>query len=216
MLGVEIERNLNFDEYVFGICKKAGRKLSVLARMSKFMNFKQRRILMKTFIESQFGYCPLIWMFHGRTANRKINHLHERSLRIVYNDYKSSFENLLEKEHSVTIHQRNIQSFAIELFKIKQGASNSIFSDVFPLRSLEYNLRSQNDFCGSSVKTTKFGLNSLRYFASKVWSMIPAELRNIGNVDSFKNEIRKWKPEECKCKLCMPYINNIGYVFINK
>ena len=212
LLGVEIERNLKFDEYVFSLCKRAGRKLSVLARMSKFMNFKQRRLLMKTFIDSQFGYCPLIWMFHGRIANRKINHLHERSLRIVYNDYKSSFKDLLEKERSVTIHQRNIQSFAIELFKIKQGVSNSIFSDIFPLRSLEYNLRHQNNFCGYSVKTSKFGLNSLSYFASKVWSMIPAELKNISNVECFKTEIRKWKPEECNCKLCIPYINSVGYV----
>ena len=52
---------------------------------------------MKAFIESQFGYCPLIWMFHSRGVNSKINHLHERSLRIVYEDNISSFEDLLKK-----------------------------------------------------------------------------------------------------------------------
>ena len=63
---------------------KANRKLSALARMSKYLKFEQRRIVFKTFVESQFGYCPLVWMFHSRRLNLKINKLHERALRIVY------------------------------------------------------------------------------------------------------------------------------------
>ena len=65
LLGVVIDRNLNFDEYVFDLCKKAGRKLSVLARLTNYMSFEKKRILLKAFVESQFGYCPLTWMFHG-------------------------------------------------------------------------------------------------------------------------------------------------------
>ena len=74
---------LDFTEHVSSICKKAGLKLHALARISKFMNKEKLRILNKAFIESQFGYCPLIWMFHSRTLNNKINKLHERSLRLV-------------------------------------------------------------------------------------------------------------------------------------
>ena len=72
LLGMEIRRNLNFDDHVISLCKKAGRKLAVLARLSKFRGFKQKRILMKTFFGSQFGYCPLIWMFHSRKVNTKL------------------------------------------------------------------------------------------------------------------------------------------------
>ena len=64
LLGMEIRRNLNYDDHVILLCIKAGRKQAVFARLSKFMSFKERRILMKTFVESQFGYCPVIWMFH--------------------------------------------------------------------------------------------------------------------------------------------------------
>ena len=88
------------------------------------MSFKQRRILLKTFIESQFGYCLLIWMFHSRRVNNKINHLLESSLRIVYKDNYSSYVDLLVKEKSFTIHQKNIQSLAVELFKVKRNLSN--------------------------------------------------------------------------------------------
>ena len=78
LLGVHIDRTLSLDEHVPDLCKKTGRKLSVLARLSSYMTLTQRRVLMKSFIEAQFGYYPLVWMFHGRILNRKINHLHER------------------------------------------------------------------------------------------------------------------------------------------
>ena len=87
---------------------------------------------MKTFTESQFGFCPLICMLHGRIVNKKNNHLHERGLRIVYKDYISSFEDLLKRDISVTIHHSNIQSLAIELFKVKQDLSNSVLSTYSP------------------------------------------------------------------------------------
>ena len=130
-LGLDTDKNLNFNEHLSSLRRKAGNKLSVLARLSNFMSFKQRRILLKTFIESQFGYCPLIWMFHSRRVNNKINHLHERSLRIVYKDNYSSYVDLLVKDKSFTIHQRNIQSLAIELFKVKRNLSNVIMCNIF-------------------------------------------------------------------------------------
>ena len=141
MLGLDIDRNLNFNEHVSSLCRKASNKLSVLARLSNFMSFKQRRILLKTFIESQFGYCPLVWMFHSRRVNNKTNHLHERSLPIVYKDNYSSYVDLLVKDKSFSIHQRNIPSLAIELFKVKQNLSNVIMCNIFKKRTLTYNLR---------------------------------------------------------------------------
>ena len=72
-------------------------------------------------LESQFGYCPLICMFHGRWLNNKINHLHECLLPIVHKDNNSSFKDPLKKDNSFTIHHRDIQSLAIELCKAKEN-----------------------------------------------------------------------------------------------
>ena len=103
----------------------------------------QRVTLMKMFIESQFSYCPLLRMFHGRIVNKNINHLHERVLGIVYKDYISSFEDLLNRNKSVAIPHRNIQSLVIDLFKVKQNFSNSMLFSIFQKRSITYNLRTQ-------------------------------------------------------------------------
>ena len=165
---------------------------------------------MKTFVESQFGYCPLIWMFHSRKVNSKINHLQERSLRIVYNDYITSFEDLLKKNNSFKNHHKNIQSIAIKLLKVEKGIANPILCYIFSLRSIDYNLRSHTDFSVSSVNTAHFGLNSLRYFALTVWNMVPLELKNLNDVEIFKSEIRKWEPRQCECTLCLPYMHSTG------
>ena len=124
-------------------------------------------------------------MFHSRGVNNKINHLHERSLRIVFKDNISSFEDLIKKDRPFTIHQRNTQSLAIKLFKVKRNLSNNIIYGIFQTRKVNYNLRSQTDFASICVKTNKFILNLLRYFASKVWSVVPLQIKNSGSVEIF-------------------------------
>ena len=116
VLRVKTDNKLTFDCHVSDMYKKANRKINALARTAPFINTNKRRILMNSFFRSQFNYCPLIWMSHSRTNNRKINRLHERCLRIMYYDKQSSFIKLLEKVNSVSIHQRNLQILAIEMF----------------------------------------------------------------------------------------------------
>ena len=121
LLGIVIHRNLRFDEYILPKCKKAGRKLSVLVRICKSMTIEHRRILIKAFIESQFCYCPLIWMCCNRNCTNRTNYLNGRALRIVWNDNVSLFEDLLQRDQSVSIHHRNIRLLGIELHKTRNN-----------------------------------------------------------------------------------------------
>ena len=84
LLGLTIDCQLNFDEYLILLCKKAGKKVKRFNKIGKLLSLEQRKLLMKSSIESQFGYCPLKWMFCRRKANTRINHVHERALRIAY------------------------------------------------------------------------------------------------------------------------------------
>ena len=120
LLGIKVDSRLNFNEHLDGIIKKASRKINALSRITPFMNISKRRILMNSFFNSQFDCYPLIWMFHSRSISNKINRVHERVLRIVYNDFKSSFENLLEKDGTVSMHVKNLQKLATEMFKYRK------------------------------------------------------------------------------------------------
>ena len=139
LLGIKIDHKLSFAEHVTTLCTKASQKLHALSRVSFFMSQSQRRLIMKAFINSHFGYCPLVWMFHSRKLNNRINNIHERALRLVYNDYTSSFQNLLDKDDSVSIHIRNIHTLAIELFKVANFMSPEIMKHILPMRqSIRY------------------------------------------------------------------------------
>ena len=108
LLRIVIDNKLKFELDFGNICQKANRKLNALARLTNYMELRKRRILMNAFFKAQFNYCPIVWMFHTHSLNNKISRLHERCLRIIYNDKRSNFEELLVKDNSVSIHQINI------------------------------------------------------------------------------------------------------------
>ena len=164
---------------------------------------------MKAFIESQFAYCPLIWMFCQRSSNTRINHLHERALRIAYNDNESTFDDLLKKDNSVSLHHKNIRLLGVELYKVKNDLSTYLMSEIFNLKNIAYNLRSQAAFKQGPVNTVNYGLKSLRYLAPKIWDIIPLEIRNAGE---FTTNIKSWIPMHCPCTLCRIYIQHLGYI----
>ena len=78
LLGINLDSELKFEDHVNFMSKKASQKLYAPARIAPFMDLKQRRNIMKAFVESQLGYRPLIWIFHSRGLNNKINRIHEK------------------------------------------------------------------------------------------------------------------------------------------
>ena len=212
LLGIVLENTLKFENHLSTQSKKAGQKLSALIRISKFLKFNQKRTLMKAFIEGQFGYCPLLWMFSGKTSNNRINKLHERALRVVYSDYNSTFDDLLRRDGSVSIHDRNIRILATELFKVKNNLSNHIMNDIFELRNLNYNIRSQSDFLSKQVNTVNYGLKSLKYLGPKIWNFVPFDIRESQSLHEFRRKIKLSVPENCPCPICRVYIHNLGYI----
>ena len=106
-------------------------------------------------------------MLHSRTLNNRINNIHERALRLTYKDDKSSFKQLLEKDNSVTVHQKNTQVLVTEIFKVKNNLGPDIMKDVFELKEPPYKLRSEsNHFTRQNVKTIYYGLLSIKHLQS--------------------------------------------------
>ena len=219
LLGVKIESELTFNNYLDNVCKKASQKLNVLSRLCSFIPFHKRKILMQAFFRSQFSYCPLVWMFHSRELNTKINNLHYRALRIVYRDEKLSFDELLEKDKSFTIHNQNIQFLAIEMYKVFKGIAPEFMSEVFGKKvgigseSIFGNTRSQKSFYNHiNTRTVRYGLETLRSLGPKIWEMIPTEIRNISSLPLFKLKIKRWKPKNCPCRNCKIFVPHLGFL----
>ena len=151
-------------------------------------------------------------MFCQRSSNTRINHLHERVPRIVYDDNESTFEDVLKKGNSVSIHHKNIRLFGIGLYKVKDNLSTHLMSEIFNLTNIDYNLRSQTDFKQGPVYTVNYGLKLLRYLARKIWNIIPLEIRNSSSLAEFITSIKSWMPKHCPCTLCRIYIHHVGYI----
>ena len=186
---------------------------SALSRVVPFVNLPQKKVLFNAFFQLQFSYFPLVWMCHSRTLNNKINSLHERCLRLIYNNKHSTFHQLLEKDCSVSIHTRNLQFLVTEMYKLAKGISPTIMQEIFRFRnSSRYNLRSQNTFEIPFRNHVYNGTESISYLGPKVWELVPDNLKRINSLTSFKEQIKKWNPENCPCRLCKTYIQHVGFI----
>ena len=114
-------------------------------------------------------------------------------LRIVYKDF------------SATIHERNIQALAIELYKIINGISPDIMKQVLSLKdcniySSRFPIKSRN------VHTVNFGTETISSIGPKIWHIIPTVIKNAATLNEFKCKIKQWKPDLWPCRLCKTYI----------
>ena len=120
--------------------------------------------LFKTFVKSQFKYFPIVWMFHSRRTNSKINKLHERTLRIAYDDNISTVDQLLTMEKSSCVHHQYIQRLLTENYKALHDISGNSLKELLVKRESTISLRSKTELVIPSVNSVLKGKNSLRYF----------------------------------------------------
>ena len=212
LLGINIDNNLTFNEHVNKLYKKANQKFHALKRIAKYLDNSKLKIIMKSFIESQFNYCPLIWMFHSRDLNNKINKLHERALRLIYNKPFLSFQELLDIDKSFCIHHRNLHRLAVEMYKIKNNLSPKIVQELFPLYENPFNLRDNRGWQTSNIRTEAYGNETLLNRGVKTWQLLPDVIKNSQSLNEFKIRIKTWDPKECTCRLCKIYIKDLGFI----
>ena len=175
-LEAAIDYKLNFEEHLSNVFDKASQKLNTLARISSNMNINQRKRVMRAFISSQFEYCPLAWFFCSRKINDRMKRIQERALRIVCKDYVSTFSQLLEKDSSVSIHIRNLQVLATEIFKARNNLSPPILQNIFRTSEPTYSLRRDTIFESRRIQTQRYGIKSLTYLGPKIWSQLKSKI----------------------------------------
>ena len=143
------------------------------------MNLSKKKMLMNPFCKSQFSYCPLVWMCHNRTRNNKINHLHEWCLRVIYNHKISSFKELLERDGSVPVQNRNLQILATDMFKVYNNIAPPIFTEIFNKRNPVYQLRHTSHSSIPPVRRVYKRTESISFLGPKIWDIVPTELKEV-------------------------------------
>ena len=149
LLGIILDKKRNFKSHISSVCKKASQKLHALARASSFMDPGKLLFLMNSFINAQFSYCPLMWMFQDRNLNAEVNEFLVGALRI---DTHGDYEALLKPVNAVSVHQHNLRYLMIEIYRTKNSLENDCLLQTRARRVL-----------ASSWKLIVFSAMSLRW-----------------------------------------------------
>ena len=200
LLGVTLDIKLSFLPHIRIICNMANRMIKALQRIRSYLTLDQAKILCNSFILSLFKYCPIIWMFCGKTGNKLIETAHRRALRAVLNNFHLSYEEMLERLDQCTIHQQNLRVLMTEVYKTYNSLNPEFMSTFLPLKPCQYNFR-----CGSLMSVSRarlnVGINSLSFRAALGWNHLPKAVKESSSLASFKNAVKN-RALYCKCSIC--------------
>ena len=141
---------------------------------------------MNAFITSQFSYSPLVWMSYSRTMNKKINKIHEKTLRPVYKDKKNSlFRWFAEKWQISKYSPKKSTNLATEIYKARNDLGSEIMKDIFHSVQKPYNLRNDSTLRRQRNRTVYFGTESISSLAPKIWEIVPCGTKNAKSLDIF-------------------------------
>ena len=131
LLGVEIDNKLSFEKHISTLVKKASNQLNVISRIQKFMGFKEKEILLNSFVNSNLNCRPLVWHFCSAKSVKKIEKIQERALRILYNDLSSDYESILTKSGKSTMEIKYLTTLALEVFKTLNNMNPEYMKEIF-------------------------------------------------------------------------------------
>ena len=193
-LGVTINYRLTFYDHISACCLKAARQLNALARISKYLDIKSKKIIFNSFITSNFEYCPLVWHFCGKTNNQKLEKIQERSLRILHDTFELTYEELLHKNGSSSLLLYRLKLFIIETYKSFHHMNAECLHDLFQLNHTTYETRSHK-LIQPKRKTTSNGLRTFSYLGSKLWNDLVNSEPAIANVefDELIEFLKDWE-----------------------
>lgn len=184
LLGVNIDYQLNFKYQIAEICKKAGRQINALRRLSPYLNTKSKLVAFHCFIRSYFNYSPLVWLGHQAGQVKKIEKLQKRALQLVFDD-NLDYEELLRRGNVSSIAIQQEKALLKEVFKSVNKQNPEYMNTLFNLRESNYNLRGENILVMPTIRTTKYGGASFSYRGAKLWNELPNELRLTTSLASF-------------------------------
>ena len=187
LLGITNDYDLKFKKHINELWRKASYKLHALERIRRYLSVEKVKLLSNAFIDSQFNYAPLMWMFAGKTLIAKFCKIHHITLQIVYDDFNKSYDELLELNNDLSVHQRHLRYLAIEVLKSIMYLNPQFMRSYLEEKPIPYNLRDGNKLVLPKTKSSRFGINSLQFRRSLLWNNLPVSLKKCQSLNEFKN-----------------------------
>ena len=202
LLGVHIDSKLSFDLHVSEICKRAGRKLNVLGRLSKTLDVKAKFMLFNSFVLSNFNLCPVVWHYCNITNLKKIENIQKRALRLVFGNFKLTYPELRQKASRPLLYIERLRLIVCEVFKCVNELGPSYLHNIFNSKEQKYNTRKTKILEMPKYNYERYGKQSLSYNGAQLWNMLNNDFKNAINVNDFKRLVTSWDGPSCSCSYC--------------
>ena len=172
LLGITIDNLLTFNEHIDNLCRTANYKLHASRRIRKYLSLENAKLLCNAFIDSQFNYASLVWMFCRKKLYLKIQKIHHKALKVVYNSNKN-YNELLRDNNEFSIHQRHLRALRCEVFKSLSNLNPEFMWSYFFFKNITYNIRNGPLLRLPSAKSTSYGINSVLFRVCLLWNSLP-------------------------------------------
>lgn len=202
---MSVNSKLPFEPNLNTVQKKVSHELNARGRVSNYISQLKLAIIMKAFITSQFLHYPLILMCQRRKLKNRINNLDGRVLKLIFKSRKSTFERLLIREKSVSVHSKYLQILVKEIYKVQHGTTPAIMNKFF-------NTKNSSSFETRNIKTVYDGPETIAYIGPKIWNLVLQKIKDSDNFNIFKSNIDLIKPENCFCCLFKLYLSQIRFL----
>ena len=200
LLGITIDNKLIFKKHIENLCRTAQYKLHALTRIRKYLTLDKSILLGNTFINSQFNYAPLMWMFCRKNLYHKIKKNHHRTLKAIYQS-EESYKNLLLESSSVSVHQRLLRFLVTETYKGTTQINPEFIWPYFTSNSISYNLSKGPILYLPSTNSTYYVINSVHFRVSLICNNLPRDIKFCKSLSEFKTKINKFGCG-CGCVVC--------------
>ena len=192
VLGVTLDDKLKFNSHVQSLCFRASRQINSFKRIAKYLNVERRLTVLKSFILSNFSYCPVTWIFCGKKNCAKLEKLQERALRIVFNDGHASYETLCESANILPLNVYRVRFLGIEVYKCVNGLNPKYMNDMLVIRPNADRLRDSSRAIQPRFSSVGFEFKSFKYFGAKLWNVLPITVKRSDNLFIFKDRLTEW------------------------
>jgi hypothetical protein len=192
VLGVELDENLKFKTHIDEICGQAGKQINALKRIKHYLDRDSKKIIYNSYINSNFNFCSVVWMFSCKTQLEKIEKTNKRALRFVTNEGHLSYEEICTKEKQLTVYKRCVKNAAITMYKIRRGIAPQYLNEMFVSQDSHYDMRDDDKYRLTRYNTITYGKHSFRYYGAKLWNNIPTDIKRSVSLNTFKTAITQW------------------------